>query len=317
MSDYSYEIGGVTLKPNALYQVIPKPDPDAPTPLKDAGSSKLLQNGIDERVPCIFNENFGAWDTGFYPESPCYLGKTSTEVKTAVKFAQDNIVKPYENIRGKDKLSHLKENAFWDNYGVTLRNGRVFSTNKAEDLLDLYIALLHKHIVKKGDENQHFAMKAKYCLVDKEAVTTVKEERQSLRMDAIFSFAELLKNDRDGLLLVLEYIGIISPMSKPADKDIKSLAMAYLEDPKKGAENVKRFVDTAALIGNDEKELQINSDLNKLFLKNKITKERSEYYIDGQLLGNTLKEGVHKVKTDPEIRALVNDALKTIEDKKK
>lgn len=307
MSDFSFRVNNIDIKSNTIYQVTDKYDADAPEGLKKLGMSKMPQLGIAEIEPCIFHEKKGVWDTGFFEQSPCYTGKKDNEIKTLVNTLNTHIVKPYERNAGDGKLNHQRGNAEWDKFGVKLYTGRTFNTNEPQDLLDLYIAVLHNHVVRKEDSGQHFAMKAKYCLINKEEATTVKDERRLNKADAIGSYYSMLHTDREKLMYTLEYIGIIST-HEIEDKVLTSIFMEYVEGGKNAHENVKRVNDAFSLSTSESgyDEICMHSTLSNLVKKGKIQKIRSEFYIDDTLLGGNIKEAVFRVVKTPELRSLVN-----------
>ena len=55
-----------------------------------------------------------------------------------------------------------------------------------------------------------------------------------------------------------------------------------------------------------------NSLITKLYNRNKIEIKRQQYYIDGVLLGNHLKEASAVASKDPEIKKLIVDAIKQL-----
>lgn len=326
---FEFEVKGIPIISDTMYQVIPKYDANAPQGFKDHGTTKLLQNGITESAPCVYDENLRLWDTGFYEKSPCYRGMKSTEIQTLVEQLQEHIVEPYEEIIGKGGLRATSDNNdFWDLFGTRpmnsdyalgqIYNGKVFNTANPKDLLELYIAILHGSVVLEKDTSAPHARAAKFCIVNKEAAVNLKEKRLLQKAEAIGSFTALLKSNPKKLKSVLEYLGIIAS-NNVEDTTLVSLLMVYLEDPKIGHENVKRFNETInkASKENGAKEIELFSTLSLLFRKGVIKKEYGEFYLNGTLLGNKIKDGAYKAVSDKNLETEIFEALEALENKTK
>lgn len=309
---FSIEINGITIKGDTLYQVIPKVDLNAPDGFVSNGTSKLLMDGIDEGAPCAFNEYQKVWDTGFYVKSPCYAGKKVSDVEILVAELQEHIVKPFEEFHGENALDHkASNNPFWDNFGGKLRNGKVFNTNKPKDLVELYIAILHNWVASPEGKSQN--LKASYCIVNKEAATSVKEQRQGEKLEGIGNYYTMLNNNREELLDILEYNTIISDR-KMDDKTLTGVVMTLFEDPKEGFNSIKRFVEAVKRnkFPKSREEFSIHSSLTELRRKRKITQQYGELYFGDELLGSNLKDATARVMKDKDLKIKIADALEPV-----
>lgn len=309
--NFSIKINGIEIKSDTLYQIVPKPDLNAPDGFVRFETSKLLMGGIQESAPCHFDESMKVWDTGFYVESPCYQGKQKSDVETLVASIRKNIVEPYEDIMGQDILDHRRtNNAFWDVFGGKIYNGRVINSAKAEDLLELYMAVLHNHVVRPEDKSQHFARKAQYCVINKEAAVSLKEQKQFDKAEAIGNFYTLLTSDREALLNILEYIGVIS-QRKIEDKVLTNIIMEFFEDSKSGSNNIKRFIEAKkkASTAKGKEEFKTFSYLTGLRRARIIVEEYGELMLGTTVLGGNLKDATSKVMADKDLKIKVAEAI--------
>lgn len=312
--EFSFTVNGIEIKSDSLYQVVPKPDLNAPDGFVKWGTSKLLMNGVKESAPCSFNDYKRVWDTGFYQESPCYVGMPVNDVKVKVGALVENIFQPYENLMGAGTLDHRQSNnEFWDSFGGDLYNGKVYNTSDPKELLELYMAILHFNVVKPEDKSQHFAAKAKYCIVNKDSVTTLKEEKAFNKAEAIGNFYTLVNNNKEYLLHILEYIGVISTR-KLEDRVLTNIVMEFLEDKKQGANNIKRFIETVKKATNPKgkEQLKVFSWLTELRRKRLITEQYGELYLDESVLGGNLKDATVKVIADKDLKIKVAEAIEKL-----
>lgn len=308
---FSFKINGIEIKSDSLYQVVPKPDLNAPDGFVKWETSKLLMNGIKESAPCNFNEYKKVWDTGFYSESPCYAGMPKSDVQTKVDILIESVRAPYEDLMGEGALDHKQSNnEFWDSFGGDLYNGKVYNTSDPKELLELYMAILHLNVVKPEDKSKHFASKAKYCIVNKDSVTSLKEEKSFNKAEAIGNFYTLLNNNKKQLLNVLEFIGVISSRTLE-DRVLTNIVMEFFEDKKQGANNIKRFIEThkKTLNPKGKEELNVFAWLTELRRKRIITEEYGELYLDGSVLGGNLKDATVRVITDKDLKIKVAQAI--------
>lgn len=315
LTSFSFQINGIEIKSNSLYQIVPKPDLNAPDGFVKWGTSKLLQNGIKESAPCFFDDRKQVWDTGFYKESPCYIGMSKTDVETKVEALNEYIVAPFEELMGEGTLDHKKSNnAFWDGFGGDLYNGKVYKTSDPKELLELYMAILHFNVVKPEDKSKPFAKKASYAVVNKEAVTSLKEQRNADKAEAIGTYYTLLNNNKKQLLNVLEFISLVSNR-KLEDKTLTSIVMEFFEEKKQGTNNIKRFLEVAKKVNTPKgkEELNVFASLTALRRARKITEEYGELYLDGTLLGGNLRDATVKVIADKDLKIKVGQALGELE----
>jgi hypothetical protein len=310
-STFSITINGIAIKSDTLYQVTPKPDLNAPDGFVRWETSKLLMGGVQESAPCHFDEAMKVWDTGFFSGSPCYQGKSTTVVDGIVASLRENIVAPYEEIMGADILNYKQSNnEFWDSFGGKIYNGRVINTSKAEDLLELYMAVLHGHVVRPEDKSQHFARKAQYCIINKEAAVSLKEQKQYEKAEAIGNLYAMLTTDKEALLDVFEYIGVIN-QRKMEDRVITTIAMEFFEDKKSGTNNIRRFIEAKkkSLTKKGKEEFSVFASLTELRRSRVIVEEYGDLTLNGVQLGSNLKDATSRVMSDKDLKIKVAEAI--------
>lgn len=296
-------------------EITPKLDLDAPDGFQKHGTSKLLMAGIAEPFSISFDEDLQMWDTGFEEFHPINDSLPLGEKKVIVKSYVDNIKKPYEAKFRKD-LDSIEESEFWPTYIVDLYKGRKFHTENIKDLLDLYL-ILKNGMACEEKETNYFLKKANYNITNVKQVRTVEQKRQDTIFDAMGTFKVMLdsfdpKKD-DTVYTVLEWINISN--IRGADKDtVKNVVLKQFGNEKTGYDTCRRFLDAYAKTQNkNDKEVMDNfSVLNKLSQKGKIKYSKQQYFLDGELLGNNLKEAADRMRSDNEIKDLVEQAYKKI-----
>ena len=309
--EFSIKVNGVTLKSDTLYQVVPKIDHNAPDGFKEHGTSKLLSPIISETVSCIFDSNANVWDTGFYVNSPCYRGMKREEVEIIVDTLQKTIVTPVEQMLGEGKLSHYSTNTYWDELMINLRNGKVFNTSNPVDLLYLYMAILHNNLAPKEEEEAYRFKKAKYCIVNKQEVVSIRQKREMDKNNAIGLFYTLFHNDKQKLLLVFDYIGLTSVTEDTPETTFNSVFNQFITDKQNGYQNVEIFLQAIDLSSDEAgiREMSIFRDLKTLFNVGVIIRKYSEYFLDEVSLGTNFKDATQKVLQDKNLEIRISEVL--------
>ena len=198
---------------------------------------------------------------------------------------------------------------FWLTYSYKLYTGRQFDTKNPADLFDLFNALKQGKLCEVGEKDPSLQRSANYCIRSREKVITLQEERANDKAEAIFTFMTLLdalSEEEETLYTILEWM----PLSniRGAEKDVLKRTMLKLfEDPKLGYENAKRFLDAYSMTKTDEgiMEMELFSMLQKLSVRQKLEFKRQQYYLDGTLLGNTIKGSAKAAMNNSEIKELV------------
>ena len=309
--EFTIKVNGIDLKNDTLYQVVPKTDHDAPDGFIKEGTTKILSPNMSETVSCVFNERSNVWDTGFFENSPCYRGMNKEEVKLIVENLNENIVKPVEELLGEGKLNHVNGNIFWNELMINLKNGKVFHTANPMDLFHLYIAILHNNLAPKDQEDSYKFKKAKYCVVNKEEVVNIKQQREANRNKCIGLFFTLFSTDKSKLFLICDFVGLSSIDKATSEVSANSAFNQFLDHRTEGYQNIDKFLKAYELSQDDEglREMTIYRDLKTLFRKGIIIKKYSEFYLEGESLGTNFTDATHKVLKNKDLENQVFELM--------
>lgn len=302
------KIANSTIVIGETYEVRPKIDYTAPDGMQRAGTTKLLHEGNAEVRGINFDENKRKWDTGFDESSLCNFDLLESEKTATVKSFIANIKTPYEKAYNVDCSSN--NDAFWSEYTYEIKTNKSFNTEDVKDLFDLFQALKHGRLCEVG-ERDYALQKANYNIKNIDKVKTLEEERMADKFEAIATFSIMLNEDlekNDTLLALLEWLQITNV--RGAEKStLRNIVMRMFDHPVNGYDFSRRFLEAIKLTesADGKKRMEVFSILQKLYLKNKIEQKRGVMYIDGHLLGNTLKEASQRALQNTEI----SDAIYT------
>jgi hypothetical protein len=210
-------------------------------------------------------------------------------------------------------LNHTEaNNRFWDSYRIECHRGKLFDTSKAEDLLKLYLLLMHKRVTPKEMES-HPEFKqpiSMYCIVDKDSSMSREAEKEMRKAKASALFYTLLTSDKDGLLQVLDYLGINA--TKNSDDSVLYTVFGNFVNSKEDKfQNDKLFIDTVDKYQTEEgaEELYIHSKLKELYIKGKVKYKKGEVWMDDIYVENGWKNSALKVRTDKELKQIFANLL--------
>lgn len=300
VANTEFEIGDIL-------EITPKLDLDAPSGFQQHGTTKLLMEGIAEPFSISFDEDLQMWDTGFDELHPINDAIPKAEKKATVLSYVKNIKEPYEK-RFNKSLDSFEDNDFWPTYIIDVYKGRKLDTSNIKDLLDLFL-ILKNGMACEVKEKDYFLKKASYNIQNVKQVQSNEEKRSETKFDAMGIFKVMLDSfdkSNDDIYTILEWINI--PNLRDADKEtVKKIVLKQFDNEKVGYDVSRRFLDAYKMTQDkSNKEVMENfSVLNKLRQKRKIEYRQRQYWIDGQLVGNNLKEGAQKLITDKEL----NDAV--------
>jgi hypothetical protein len=308
---YDFEI-----KKDTLYEIKEKLDTSAPDGFKDFNTTKVLSDLVVDTFPgAIFDEERGIWDTGLYPTSKA-LSRAIPDVdarKLALKSITLNIITPIESEKGDNILDHTQaNNTFWDSYRIECHRGKLFDTSKADDLLKLYLLLVHKRVTPKEMES-HPEFKqpiSMYCIVDKDSSMSREAEKEMRKAKASALFYTLLTSDKEGLIYVLEYLGINA--TKASDDSVLYTVFGnYINSKEDKFQNDKLFIDAVEKYQTEEgsEELYIHSKLKELYVKGKVKYKKGEIWMDDVYVENGWRNAAVKVKTDQELKQVFASLL--------
>jgi len=311
--EFKFDINGIVIQNDTLYEVIPKPDYDAPDGYQEYGTTKLLHPQVSNKICCVYNTSSQVWDTGFYESSPCYRNVLPEIAKQQVQVLKDRIVEPIERLLGKGRLDHTNSNnEHWDNWNPEIKKGTILNSSVPNDLLTLYMISRHSFVAPKGKSSNPKYRKAQYCIVNKAEVTNLKQERKFNLSRATSQAFHLMNNDREKLDIILSYLGITS-VTINDDMTLNSVITNYLEDKRQGVQNVKSFIK--ALDQSETQggfiELYLYTVVKKLYKKKHVTKEGLDYYYKDTNLGKTFKSAAKLAALNKDLQA---DLIEKAED---
>ena len=305
---------GLVIKTNSLYIIQNKLDKSAPDGYIKAGTTKLPSEGIGNSVSCRWQDlgnGRGIYDTGLFEESPCYNTKTSAEKATIVKSLQKHIVKPYQELylNGGSETLDAKNTAFWDSYTVDLYEGRVFNTEKVDELLALFVAVNSRDLTPDIMMGSPEFGQSDYVIKDSESSMSVAKQRIKAKMDSSYHFMGLLATQKQDLLTILKYLNIVATHQEANELDLQSAFSLWIE---KDVQNPDKFESTYTKYTESEKgkeEIILTVQVKKYIELGRIKKEGTEYLYKGTPLGKDLRSCVMNLKDDEDL-TLVKDEIR-------
>ena len=307
---YDFEI-----KKDTLYEIKEKLDTSAPDGFKEFNTTKVLSDTVVDTFPgAVFDRERGIWDTGLYPTSSSFMRAVQPDFRAAaLKSIKENIIKPIEAEKGVDVLDqNSNNNRFWDSFRIDLQRGKVFDTSKAEDLLRLYLLLIHRRVTPKHMES-HPEFKqpiSMYCIVDKDSSISVEAEKEMRQAKASALFYNLLGSDREGLIRVLDYLGI-SANKGTEDGVLYTVFGNFIKSKEDKFQNDKVFIETVEKYQTEDggEEIDIHSKLKELYIKGKVKNKKGEIWIDDVFVESGWKNAARKVKEDKELKQIFTGLL--------
>jgi hypothetical protein len=283
------KVANTYIKIGSTYEVAHKYDGSAPDGMQEIGATKFPLTGVAEVKSVYFDERRNTTDSGFYIESLCNSRIPQAEREELVRLYEGLIKIPYEKRMNRDcSETNL---SFWDNYKYEVKVNKSFDTSDPKDLFDLFHALKQGTICNEGEKDATL-QKARYTIKNIEAVRSKEDEKLDNKIEAMTIFNTLLDSDIEKVYTVLEYL----QASNPRNMEKEALRRTYiriLDDSKKGTEFVKRFLEASKKYNSEQGKLEMQyfALVQKLFLKNGITKKAGAlYHEDGTYLANTPKD---------------------------
>lgn len=305
-----FNIYGMDIKSDTVYQITPRVDNNAPQAFIDAGTTKVLSLEVDNAVPgAIFDEQKNAWDTGMYLESRALTKAFPSEAerKKVLLTIKKNITEPIEALKGAGVLSHIatkEQNKFWDEYRITVKKDKIFSTNKPEDILNIFLIILHRQVkpshVPSG--NPEFS-KAQYSIQDKDSVVDRQQQVEMDQMEASGIFYNLLKTNKKDLSVVLEYLSL-SASEKSDNSALTAIFNRFIKDKQDGIQNTKLFLKTAEKLSTEdgETELYLFDKLRKLTLKGRVKQKKGQIWFNDEFIGDSFKDAALRAMSNKELQ---------------
>lgn len=310
MKETTLKIANTNIVLGNKYNVVGKPDKDAPKAFQEHETTKYLFEGLQEHRTVPYDEETNSWDTAFEYDSPSNKNTNKVEVDNFKK----HIKEPYEK-RFKVSLDSTNDD-FWQDYSLALYTNKEFNTNKPKDLLDLFQALKKGYVCEKG-EKAYDLQGARYCIEDNNKKKDLKERRANAKMDAYFTLNTLLatiKKD-DDLYTILEWISFPSARTLKDVDALKTAVALFFDNPISGQVNCEKFLETYEALKKPEMkaEMEYYSALTKLSHQGKLKYSKRQYHLNGILVGNSLKEGAKVASFNDErgkeLQKTIQDAL--------
>ena len=286
-------IHGTTLRTEpCIYQVVDRVDLDAPPVYVELGASILPSADIQQCPTLMLYDDYsGVYDTGLYPESPCYRGMPKDEVEEQVAWLTKNIVEPFDAEKGLNPETgksylHHQNYEFWDKFIICLDGmTRLDPSYSTRDLLVIY-GIIRSGYVAPEDDNIGKSVKlrgAKFTIKDgakrenRAKTAAIKEYNTTTRFD------KLLASNRKGLVAGLKYrkCDVNDNMS---DMD---LIFYFKEWVKRNPQAHDLFDNIVEMLKDDvgQQTIWIYTALEKLFFAQKLRQVGVEYWYEGESLG--------------------------------
>jgi|TARA_B110000908_G_scaffold167221_1_gene219782 hypothetical protein len=295
------------LRTNSLYKVINRKDADAPDGFIEHGTTKLPSLGISNTVQCRYTAPQGGseidfkFDTGFYPESPCYFNKSIEERMEHITLLKKHIVQPYEASSGGDKiLSHTNED-WWSEYSVEIEYNKVFNTSQVSDLLALYIILQSGHVAPEGMEGDPKYSQSDYTILDIDKTTAENATTATNKLDVMFEFGTLLRKDKSKLKSMLSYMGLLGVRGNQDDSSLKALFSQWISE---NSNRVSEFNRILEKVNTEKGKIEIEA-----FRKGQVMLEKGviarmnngRLIYQSRELGSDLKSSISNLMTNPDL----------------
>lgn len=311
------KIANTSIEIGKVYEISHKYDGSAPDGMRELGATKFPLKGVAEKRAIFFDENRNTFDTGFYPESLCNKGMPAKDMEYVNAYVK-HIKTPYEKQFNQDCSETNFD--FWDKYKYEVAVNKSFDTKDPKQRFELFHALKQGAVCNVGEKDP-VLQKAKYTIKNIEEVKNQEDERLDKKFKAMSTFNILMDSDKEKAYTILEYLG---QTQNPRGTDPEALKRTYLrlmDDNKKGAEFVRRFLEASEKYNTQRGKLEMEyfSIAQKLYLKNKIEKKAGAFYHpDGSYLGNTLKDIALKclIDTDKEYKESIEKLYQALLEQK-
>lgn len=314
---FSIKVHGFDISSDTIYKVVPKLDTQAPDGFIAHDTTKILNPEIGTSVPmAVWDGDRGVWDTGLHENSKVLVRlypdpKARAEV---LKGLKKYIIDPVEAIKGRGILTHIHpkdEDSFWDNASTNLVKDLTFSTSNPMDLLSLYSAVLHANLAPKSmEEDPTFRTKAQFAVQNIEQVVDLKQRKDLERNKAIGLFFTMLTQNKEDLLVILDYLGVPSG-DNPDQAALNSIFTEWLNNKENGYQNASIFVETHTFFQTKDgkEELKIFSTLKTLFREGAVKRKMGAIYLDDVDLGANFKLAAKRAVKSEEIQELIFNKL--------
>ena len=303
---------GFDIKTNTIYEVQEKYDSSAPDGFKEHRTSKLMSQGMeDEYSGAIWDLDKNIWDTGLHASSKvfrkAFIHVPESQHKDIIKNITQYIIKPLEKEIGTYKLDHVPTeitNEYWDNYKVKISRETKFNTENPKELLDLYFMLIFKKLtpIELESDPKFKQPISYYTVVDKEASLSKSAKFDSDRLDAIAEFGYLLKNKKEDLVAILEYLGL-SAGKQTSNEVLIKMFNSWIEHKEDKYINIKQFNEAIKEYSEEagKEKIYIYQKLKELKALDKVKVRQGTVYLDDIQIEKGFKKSAEKIYEDEEL----------------
>lgn len=308
-----FVVNGFEVRKHSTYTIKDKPDLDAPTGYQKEGVTKLPSEGvgITFSAPYVqYEDGRGIWDTGFFLASPCYKYKDEAEVKLTVKQLDTNVVKPYLAALGIDKeeLSQTN-NTFWDGQRFYVTRKKIYNTESATEVMELYFALRSNTVAPKEHMHDPRYNNSSYIIIDTTKDLKLKEERSTKKFQAISLMTSLASSNMPLLKASMEYVGV----RLPEEPTIEGIYTVFDEMIVSDTQRTDLFVTALDKANTDlgSDELFIHSHLKTASKggKNISRAQNGMLMYKGIVIGPDLKSAATNIAVSPDLSEIKDEIL--------
>lgn len=299
--EIKFKVQNFEIKIGESYEVTSKLDLDAPDGMRKYGTTKYLTKGAGDIRSVPFDDSKNLWDTGFDEDDNSNQTVHVNERSARVKAFVEHIKKPYER-KYNVKLDNIdRPDSPLLDFMINIYKGRVFDTSKEKDRLELFFALQHYYLHDKDDRSYKIS-NANYNIINKIKVIDAKKDRYSNKIKALKIFNTLLDSNIKDLYIVLEWLGYSSVRNTPKEDLLFSVMESF--EAEEGYIAISNFLDTYKMTEDKARreELEIFSYLNELRYKGRVKFEKREFKLDGEVIGNSLKDASKRALSNPELK---------------
>lgn len=181
----------------------------------------------------------GVYITGFHANCPFWQnqrakGMSDADIKAVISYIKKEIITPYEASYGLKGTLEDSKSVWYDTFFYNLMRSNTLTTDKVEDKLILWFALLSGNLCAEANSSNPEYIDTPYMLEEKGEKDTTAEDKMLLeKHDAEEFLYGLEKKNYVEFLDVVKYLGL-APASVSLDKQLlKSLVLKIFNDKHK------------------------------------------------------------------------------------
>lgn len=271
-------IGNTEIEIGKTYSLGNRLDVSAPDGMVKEKMTKFPFDKNDSVMSVFFDDEMGLYDTGLHQYSKALTmdRKMSQEqVKERVASYHKNIVKPYQDMYGKDLSPNSQ---FWKDYRFTVYTNKEYDTNKLPELFELFNVVMQGVACNEDEKDNLYKEQAAYNITSIQEYKSKKKESTKDKRNCVTLFNEMADSNREKLDTILSFINRTTT-DDVENNDLKDMYYEVINDPKTGADFIKRFTEASSKYESDsgKAEMEYFKIVQGLFKKNVIKKVGSRY----------------------------------------